>query len=498
MVSRKKIIREIIQKYRTIWSLGVSGSLMGWDQETYMPPKAVKERSIAGSNIAVLRHQLLLKTDFVELVEKAYRKRNLNDVERGIVRVLKRSIDQARKIPPEHVAEVSKTTTLALEFWKKAKAQDNYDIFKPYLGKIIELTRKTAEYLGYEKHPLDALLDLYEEGLTTRDVDNMFAKLEPGLKKVYEKIMAEHPIPDKHPLEEAHYKVESIKKLNRKALTILGYPWDRARLDVSAHPFTIGIGINDVRITTRYEGFDFKRSLLGTIHEFGHALYELGVDQRFMATPVAGGVSLGVHESQSRFWENQIGRSKEFVESFYPYMKRYLVFLRNYTPEDVYLYFNTVRPSLIRTEADEVTYNFHIMLRYKLEKMMIEGSLNVDELPHVWNEEMERLLGVAPKNYSEGVLQDIHWSMGSIGYFPTYSIGTLLSAQIMRKIREEIPDVDEDIRRLKFRRIRKWLRDKIHRHGSVYPPKELIRRALGMDLEPEIYVAYLERKYLSR
>ncbi|MCE4606840.1 MAG: carboxypeptidase M32 [Desulfurococcales archaeon] len=498
MVSRKKIIREIIREYRTIWSLGVSGSLMGWDQETYMPPKAVKERSIAGSSIAVLSHQLLLKPDFVQLVERASRKRNLNDVEKGIVRVLKRSIDQAKKIPPEHIAEVSKTTTLALEFWKKAKAQDNYDIFKPYLGKIVELMRKTSEYLGYEIHPLDALLDLYEEGLTTKDVDGMFAKLEPGLKKVYDKIMSEHPVPDKHPLEDVHYKAESMKRLNEKALTILGYPWDRARLDISAHPFTIGIGINDVRITTRYEGFDFKRSLLSTIHEFGHALYELGVDQKFMATPVAGGVSLGVHESQSRFWENQIGRSKEFVESFYPYMKRYLVFLRDHSPEDVYLYFNTVRPSLIRTEADEVTYNFHIMLRYKLEKMMIEGSLSVDELPHVWNEEIERLLGVAPKNYSEGVLQDIHWSMGSIGYFPTYSIGTLLSAQIMRKIREEIPDVDEDIRKLKFRRIRKWLREKIHRHGSVYPPKELVRRALGMDLEPEIYVSYLEQKYLSR
>jgi carboxypeptidase Taq len=497
MISRKKIIREIIEKYRTIWSLGVAGSLMGWDQETYMPPKAVTERSIAGSNIAVLRHQLMLRPDFVELVEKASRKRSLNDVEKGIVRVLKRSIDQARKIPPEHVAEVSKTTTLALEFWKKAKAQDNYEIFKPYLAKIVELARKTADYLGYKKHPLDALLDLYEEGLTTDDVDTMFNRLEPGLKKVYDKIMAEHPVPDKHPLEEVHYKVESMKKLNKKALTILGYPWDRARLDVSAHPFTIGIGINDVRITTRYEGYDFKRSLLSTIHEFGHALYELGVDQRFMATPIAGGVSLGVHESQSRFWENQIGRSREFVESFYPYMKRYLVFLRNYSPEDVYLYFNTVRPSLIRTEADEVTYNFHIMLRYRLEKKMIEGSLSVDELPQVWNEEMERLLGIEPKTYSEGVLQDIHWSMGSIGYFPTYSIGTLLSAQIMKKIREEIPDVDDDIRRLRFRRIRKWLRENIHRHGSVYPPKELIRRALGMDLEPEIYVSYLEQKYLS-
>ncbi|MCE4614369.1 MAG: carboxypeptidase M32 [Desulfurococcales archaeon] len=496
MVSRKKIIREIIGKYRTIWSLGVSGSLMGWDQETYMPPRGVKERSIAGSNIAVLRHQLILKPDFVELVEKASRKRNLNDVEKGIVRVLKRGIDQARKIPPEHIAEVSKTTTLALEFWKKAKANGDYEIFKPYLAKIVELTRKTADYLGYEKHPLDALLDLYEEGLTTSDVDSMFNKLEPGLKKVYDKIMDEYTVPDKHPLEEVRYRAESMKKLNNKALTILGYPWDRARLDISAHPFTIGIGINDVRITTRYEGLDFKRSLLSTIHEFGHALYELGVDQRFIATPVAGGVSLGVHESQSRFWENQIGRSKEFVESFYPYMKRYLVFLRNYTPEDVYLYFNTVRPSLIRTEADEVTYNFHIMLRYRLEKMMIEGSLGIEELPQVWNEEMERLLGVEPKSHSEGVLQDIHWSMGSIGYFPTYSIGTLLSAQIMRKIRGEIPDVDEDVRRLKFGRIRRWLRENIHRHGSVYPPKDLIRRALGMDLEPEVYVAYLEQKYL--
>jgi len=470
---------------------------MGWDQETYMPPKGVTERSIARSGIAVLRHELMLKPSFIELVEKAGERDDLNDVERGIVRVLRRSIDIARKLPPEHVAEVSKTTTVSLEYWKKAKEKDDFKIFQPYLEKIVELARKTADYLGYEEHPLDALLDLYEEGLRVRDVDHMFSKLEPGLKRVYEKIMESRAVPREHPLEKTRYNVEAMKNLNRRTLSLLGYPWNRARLDVSAHPFTIGIGVNDVRITTRYEGFDFKRSLLGTIHEFGHALYELGVDQRFIATPVAGGVSLGVHESQSRFWENQIGRSREFVEALYPYMKIYLRFLRNYEPSDVYLYFNTVRPSLIRTEADEVTYNFHIMLRYRLEKLLIEGSAKVSELPELWNEELERLLGIRAKSYSEGVLQDIHWSMGSIGYFPTYSIGTLLSAQIMRKIEAEMPDVRRDVGRLRFRRIQKWLRERIHRYGSVYPPKELIRKALGEDLDPLVYVDYLERKYLS-
>ena len=240
----------------------------------------------------------------------------------------------------------------------------------------------------------------------------------------------------------------------------------------------------------------YLRIINTMFHEFGHALYELQQDERFMFSPILGGVSLGVHESQSRFWENIIGRSQEFAELIYPVIKENVPEVAKYTPEDLYWYFNIVRPDFIRTEADMVTYNFHILLRFKLEKIMVNEGIKAKELPELWNEEMEKLLGIRPKNYSEGILQDIHWAHGTIGYFPTYSIGTLLSAQIGEYMKRDIPDLQEKVRNAEFSPIKEWLREKVHKYGSIYPPKELLRRSFGEEVEPEYFVRYLKSKYL--
>ena len=458
--------KEILRKARTIWALDHASSLMDWDLEVNMPVEGVQERGIAASEIAVLRQKLLLDEELSSLIGNA-EKEELNDYERGLIRVLKREIKIAKALPPELVQELARVTQEAKVIWREAKEKDDYNRFKPYLERIVELERKAADFLGYEKHPYDALLDLHEEGLNTDDVQGIFSSLEPGIKKVLSNIKGEFY--GEHWLEKQKYEVDAMRSLNLELLRILGYPLgSRSRFDVSAHPFTIHMGIRDVRITTRYEGFDFKRSLFSTVHEFGHALYELQVDDALMATPLSKGVSLGVHESQSRFWENMIGRSMQFVEGFQNILREKLNFLKNVPAEEIYRYFNMVKPSLIRTEADEVTYNLHIILRFKIEFKMIDGSIKMDEVPEEWDNLMEELVGVRPKSYRDGVLQDIHWSMGDIGYFPTYTLGNVISAQIRRHMMKDIPNLHDKVKRMEFDEIKSYLKDKIHRWGSVY------------------------------
>ncbi len=490
------VVREIVEKYRVLWALGHAMGLMGWDSQTYMPRAGNEERGLARAELSVLSRQLLLRPEFVELVERARGLEGLNDVERGVVRVLWREIDRARKVPPEFVYEMAKTAQEANMAWREAREKDDFEIFRPHLEKIVELARRLAEYLGYEEHPYNALLDLYEEGLRIRDVDAVFDSIIPASKRVLERVLSEGYYPRHHPWEDEPYEREALERVNREVLDLLEYPWDRARLDVSPHPFTISLGVRDVRITTRYEGVDFKRTIYSVVHEYGHALYELQQDERLIATPVVGGASLGVHESQSRFWENIVGRSMAFAERLKAILDKHLDFVREASVEELYRYVNTVRPSLIRVDADEVTYNFHIYLRYQLEKQLIAGELKVADLPEVWADMMEKLLGVRPRTHREGVLQDIHWSYGSIGYFPTYTLGNVIAAQIRARIASELAPVEELVREGRLADLRAWLREKIHVHGKTYPPKELVERALGEPMNPEYFNRYLEEKYL--
>jgi len=493
----KKEVKDLIDKYKVIWALHHSQSLLSWDTETNMPIKGVEERSIAMAELAGLIQKLILDKEFLNILDNASKISELNLYENATIRVLNRAVKIYRSLPEWLVKELARVTEEAKVIWRKAREKDDFKMFEPYLDKIIDLNRKAADYLGYEEHPYDALLDLYEEGFKTRDADNMFNSIERELKNIFEKIYNNKIYPSEHPLEKVKYDIDSMKKVNNEILSILGYPKDSARIDISTHPFTIELGIEDVRITTRYEGFDFKRSLFSTIHEFGHALYALQIDKRFKATPLASGASLGIHESQSRFWENIIGRSREFTEAIYPILRKYLSFISEYTPEDLYYYFNTVKPSFIRTEADEVTYNFHILLRYRIEKMLIEEKLKVSEVPEYWNDMMEELLRIRPKKYSEGVLQDIHWSMGSIGYFPTYTIGNIVSAQIRYYIMKDIPELYEKISELQFNDIKNYLREKIHKWGSVYKPNDLLVKSFGEGMNPRYFIDYLREKYLK-
>ena len=495
MLFENDAVREILREYRRVWALHHLRSLAEWDSDVMMPKGGSPLRGDALAEIATLKQKFITDPEFVSLVRRA-KDEDLNDYERGVVRVLERSIHYYESLPPEFVAEEERLIERAKRSWEEAKAKSDFSIFREDLERIFDFQRRKAEYLGYDKHPYDALADLYEEGITKADLDRFFSDLVPVVSDLLKKIVNSSEYFDHHELEDITYARDSMEQLNRFILTEFGADWNRFRMDVSAHPFTVDMGgPQDVRITTWYHGRDFRRSLLAAVHEWGHALYELQQDPALCCTPVSGGVSLGVHESQSRFWENHIGRSWAFVETFFEAFQFAMPSLRAYGPEEVYRYFNMVRPELIRVEADEISYILHIALRYELEVALIDGNVFVSELPAVWNEKMEEYLGAAPPDDAHGVLQDIHWALGAVGYFPTYAIGTVLSAQIRHAMEKDLGPIEELIRMKNFAPIREWLKEKIHRFGSVYPPKVLIRRATGEDIAVERFVGYVKGHY---
>jgi carboxypeptidase Taq len=382
--------------------------------------------------------------------------------------------------------------------WREARQKSDFMMYAPHLKKMIEIKKQIAEKIGYEKHPYDALLDSFEEDLTVDDLDKVFGELTPRIQKILKKLVdLGSPFCKESKLAKSNYDIQSVDKLNHDILTLLQYDRKRFRMDVSTHPFTETMGLNDVRITTRYEGTDFKKSISSTIHEAGHALYDLQRDQSLSVTPLEGGSSLALHESQSRFWENIVGRSLSFVQLIAPMIRKQVNFANQVSDHELYLYFNNVKADYIRVDADEVTYNLHIALRYEIEKKIFGDELSVSEIPEFWNDRMEQLLGVRPTNDSQGVLQDTHWSSGLFGYFPTYTLGNLVSAIIASKMRKDLEDYEKDIKRGDFQPIREWLRLKIHQHGSSYAPKVLLKNTLNEGYNPDYFVTYIETKYLE-
>jgi carboxypeptidase Taq len=471
---------------------------MGWDFETYMPGKAMEERGVADSQLQLLHKELLLNKDFADLVESGKTQDGLNDVEKGIVRVLDREITKQVKIPKELTEAEVLERIRGNMVWRQAREKSDFKMYEPHLKKMVEIKKQIADKLGYENHPYDALLDDFEEDLTVADLDNVFGVLTPRIQKILKKLVESgSPFCKQNSFEKLDYDTQKVDDLNRAILSLLQYDTERFRLDVSTHPFTVAMGLNDVRITTRYEGTDFKRSISSTMHEAGHALYHLQCDQSLAVTPVDGSYSLVLHESQSRFWENIVGRSRPFIRLIAPLIRKHVSFSSDANDDELYHYLNSVKPGYIRVDADEVTYNLHIAIRYEIEKKIFGNELDVSEIPEFWNDRMEQLLGVRPTQDSQGVLQDTHWSSGLFGYFPTYTLGNLVSAIIASRMQKDLVDYEENILRGDFKPIREWLRLKIHQHGSVYAPKVLLRNTFNEGYNPDYFVKYLEEKYLG-
>jgi len=479
---KNKTILKILDYYKDLWSLSYASGVAHWDMETYMPIEGAGARAQALGRLATIRQKMFLDKDFVSVIHKAFNQSGLTDEEKGVLRVLKHSLKFYEKIPAEFLEKFENLTNKATVVWREAKAKEDYRLFEPYLAKIFDANRLMADYLGYEDSPYDALLDQFEEGLKVSEVEPFFESIRQPLRD----ILSKSKTTKTHFLERKDYNKEELVKLNQKVLKLfLGTSSDRLRLDISAHPFTTSFSRYDTRITTWYHEKDFGRSLLATIHEFGHALYDLQCDDNLEMTPIQGGSSLVIHESQSRFWENFVGRSKPFVRKFIPDFKQ--VTGGELQVEDVYAYFNTVKPGLLRVEADEVTYHFHIMLRYEIEKGMIERRFKIKDLREIWNTKMKEYLGLVPKKESEGVLQDIHWSGGMVGYFPTYSLGTFLGAQWENEMNDKTGAMNYD-------QIKIWLRDHIHKFGSTYTLQELLKMN-KMKFDPSVNLNYLREKY---
>ena len=489
-------LRGLLERVAVIDDLSQAAAVLSWDENTYMPAGAAEARGQQMATLEMLAHERLTDPALGELVEGLEAAGLPEDsVEAAMVRQTRRSVDQATKLPSELVEALTKHAAKARSVWARARQEQDFAAFAPELERMVELKRQQADALGYEEHPYDALHDLYEPGSTAARVKAVFDPLREETTSLVRAIRESGRQLDDGPVHQPFGEAEQ-ERFALDAVTAFGYDLEHGRLDRTVHPFATSFSKYDVRITTRYQGHFLNPALFGAMHEAGHALYEQGVADAYYRTPLAGTASLGVHESQSRLWENLVGRSRGYWQGAYAGLQRTFPDQLGNVPLDAfYSAINKVEPSFIRVEADEVTYNLHIMLRFELELGLISGELAVRDLPQAWNAFMGDALGITPPNDALGVLQDVHWSIGLFGYFPTYALGNLISVQLFDAAVRAHPDIPGEIRAGRFATLLGWLRENVHQHGSRYLPDELLRRASGSDLDAAPYLAYLRRKY---
>lgn len=470
-------------------------ALLDWDQETLMPPRGAEDRAAQISLLAGIIHERLTSPELGEALERLERDGVADSFEAAVVvRELRREYERATRLPRELVRELARVCTLAKGVWAEARRESDFARFAPHLRRIMALKRESADCIGWTTEPYDALLDEFEPGARAAEIATLFQSVQADLLALLERIRGARRRPDLSVLERP-YDAGALDRVVRAIAAALGYDFSAGRLDVSAHPFCTSFSPRDVRITTRYTEKLVSNPIFSVIHEVGHALYEQGFEPQHAYTPLAAAVSLGIHESQSRLWENLVGRSRPFWEHFYPQLCAALPHLADVSLDDWHFAINDVRPSLIRVDADEVTYNLHILLRFDLERRLIRGELDVDDVPAAWNARMKELLGISPSTDAEGCLQDIHWSSGLVGYFPTYALGNLYAAQFFEAARRDLPDLERQFAAGRFLPLREWLREKIHRHGRSYRAAELVQRVTGRPLSKEPFVAHLTSKF---
>ena len=475
--------------------LNKAASVLSWDQQVNMPPGGSEGRGQQLATLGKIAQEKFTSDEIGKLLDdlkKEYAGGDSDDA--AMIRVAVRNYDKAIRVPAEFVAEQAIVSTKAFEAWVDARRKSDFSIFLPHLEKNVELVKKYVSFFPPADHPYDTLLDDYEPGMKTAEVKAIFDGLRPKQVKLIKAIAATKQVKDD--FLHKKYNEKKLWDFGVNVITQYGYDWNRGRQDKAPHPFETSFNVNDVRITTRFEADNPMATLFSTFHESGHAMYEQGVNPAYERTPLANGTSLAVHESQSRMWENLVGRSLPFWEHFYPKLKKtFPSQLDGVSLKSFYKAINKVEPSFIRVNADEATYNLHIMLRLEMEIGMVEGSIAIKDLPEIWNAKMQEYFGITPPNDAMGVLQDVHWSYGSIGYFSTYALGNLVSAQLWEKINKDIRNLDDQIRQGNFSELLGWLRTKVHVHGHKYDPQDLVQLVTGSKITPEPYVRYLTKKY---
>lgn len=468
-------------------------SLTHWDMRTKIPKKGVTQRAEVVGFLSEKLHQLETSQKMKYFIE-VLKNKTEDEVIQKTLEACEESYERNRKIPHDEFKAYVMLQSRSEAVWQEAREKADFAMFQPYLEELVTYNKKFAEYWGYEDNIYDALLHNYEPGVTTKTLDKVFSELRVALSDLVKKIEASGAHPDPSVLT-GHFPKEQQKAFTVDVLEQMGYDFSSGRLDETVHPFAIGLNLNDVRITTRYDENDFRMAVFGTIHEGGHALYEQNISQKLANTPLATGTSMGIHESQSLFWENFIGRNKSFWEAFYESFQTYAPQNFQHIPLDhFYRAVNEVKPSFIRIEADELTYPLHIMVRYELEKGLMNGDIQVKDLPELWNEMMHDYLGITPSTDREGVLQDIHWAGGDFGYFPSYALGYMYAAQLHNTLGNEI-NIDASIVKKDFHPISEWLTNNIHQYGKMKKPLELIEDVTKETLNPDYLIRYLTNKY---
>ncbi|WP_027409168.1 carboxypeptidase M32 [Anoxybacteroides tepidamans] len=494
----KETEQQFLRYVKKMMSYNEAIQVMYWDMRTGAPKKGIEQRSEV---IGVLSQEVFKMSTSEEMAAYIAKlspsdvQAQLSDVTRCTLAECKKEYERNKKIPADEYKEYVVLQSKAESVWEEAKAASDFAMFRPYLEKLVEFNKKFIEYWGYSGNRYNTLLDLYEPGMTVDILDEVFAKLRERIVPLVQDVVAAEHKPDTSFLFQPFPK-EKQRAFSLELLRELGYDLSAGRLDETVHPFAIGINPGDVRITTRYDERDFRTALFGTIHECGHALYEQNISDELVGTPLCTGTSMGIHESQSLFYENFIGRH-------YSYWKRNYPLLQKYAPEqfaDVsldafYRAVNEAKPSLIRIEADELTYPLHIMVRYEIEKGLFNGTIEVKDLPDVWNDKYEEYLGIRPHNDAVGVLQDVHWSGGSFGYFPSYALGYMYAAQLKQAMLKDLPHFDELLEKGELLPIRNWLTEKVHCFGKTKKPLDILREATGEELNVDYLIQYLEKKY---
>lgn len=474
-------MQELLQE---ISLLSSTASTLGWDQETYAPPQSVRHRAKQLAYLEGKVHQLQTSESFRE---------GLDSLDEANRRELTHRYERATKLPQDLVEQESETSSLAKAAWSEAREKNDFSIFAPHLVRLLEIAREKADHWGYEDEPYDALLSEYERGAKTREVAELFESIDTELARIAATAVEASSSISASAIH-GPAPVEAQKTLNREVAESLGFDFTRGRIDTTAHPFCTTLGPEDVRLTTRYEDHDFTSSLFGVIHETGHGLYEQGLPSCDFHLPSGQAVSLGIHESQSRLWENHVGRSIPFWEKWYPRCQELFPHLQDIPLADFLPAVNRAAYSPIRVEADEATYDLHILLRFKLERALLSGELEVEGVPSSWNESFMKLFGFRPKTDSEGCLQDIHWSMGGLGYFATYSLGNINAAQLFETARQD-PLVSSSFAKGDFLPLLEWMREHIHVHGSNLLPQDLMAQATGSKTDPTAYLTHLRQRF---
>ena len=486
---------ELKRRLQEVNDLQSANALLGWDQATYMPAKGAAARGRQISTLSRLAQEKFTDPAIGHLLDEL-EKHDLpyDSDEASLIRVTRRLYERSIKVPPEFTAKIAAHSTEAFSLWAKSRPENNFSAVQENLEKTLDMSMEYANFFPGYDHIADPLIDGSDYGMKAESIRQIFTELREQLVPIA-KAISEQETTDDSCLRK-HFPIDKQQEFGEYVIQQFGYDFERGRQDKTHHPFMTKFSLNDVRITTRFQENFLGESLGSTMHEAGHALYELGINQDYEGTPLARGTSAGVHESQSRLWENVVARSRGFWEYFYgPLQETFKGVLDDVSLDDFYRAVNKVQPSFIRVEADEVSYCLHIMLRFDMEKDLMTGKLAVKDAPEAWNAKMEEYLGIVPETDTLGILQDVHWSSGILGYFPTYALGTLLSAQLYYRALEDHPTIPDEIRQGKFSTLLSWMNDNIHVHGRKYMPAELIQRATSKPLGHQDYMTYLRGKF---